>query len=172
MAFLNTRGTLVRDRLDFFETSNCWGFVYGNTAGGPTYMYLINNATTALQLDVYAVQWFSSTPQPWELGCHAPVDTITPIIPTDVQVHSIQPDLPQPLGLVGMASAISPDIPLRILHQSGGATSGAVDIGYSSPHIVLPPKWVFSVSTIVSGACECSFTVFYQAVLDNVPPAQ
>jgi hypothetical protein len=172
MAQLNTRGTFVRDRLDFYEQSNCWGFVYGSVNGGGISAYLINNGAGNLQLDIYGIQWFSSTPEPWDVAVHHPVQLITPVTPIDAQIHCIQPDLPMPVGVVGMASAFTPDIYHIVLHQSGGATSGTLDIGYASPHIVLPPGWLFSVSSTVTGLCELSMTVFYQMVLDNIPPVQ
>jgi len=172
MAYLNTRGTLVRSRLDFYETSNCWAFVYGTATASGISAYILNNASAATQLDVYGVQWFSSTPQPWDVAVHQPVQAILPLTPGEIEVHTIQPDLPAPVGVVGLASGYVADVYYRVLRQSGGATSGQIDLGYDSPHIVLPPGWLFSVSTYVSGTCELSMTVFYQIVLDNVPPAQ
>src|SRR5215472_9763882 len=120
MAYLNTRGTLTRSRLDFYETSNCWAFVNGNVAGGQIAAYLLNNAATAMQVDVYGMRWASSTAQPWAVTVRQPVQTITPITPTYSEVHCIQPDLPMPLGIVGLASAFNPDVHYFVLIQSGG----------------------------------------------------
>src|SRR5262245_11942290 len=111
MAYLNTRGTLTRNRLDFYESSNCWGFVNGSAPGGTLYAYLLNNAASALQLDVYGIKWFSSTPQVWVLQVFQPVQTISPVTPGEIEIHSIQPDLPMPLGVVGMASDFTPRLP-------------------------------------------------------------
>jgi len=172
MAYLNTRGTLTRSRLDFYETSNCWAFVLGTVGSGTVSAYLLNNAATALQLDVYGMRWFSSTPEVWDVAVHQPVQTITPITPTRIDVHTIQPDLAMPLGVVGLASLYTPDVYYYVMHQSGGAQSGELELGYGTPHIVLPPGWLISVSAAIAGTCELSVTFFFQQVLDNVPPAQ
>jgi hypothetical protein len=171
MAQLNTRGTMVRNRFDFYESSDCWGFVFGSVVSGPICAYLVNNASVAAQLDVYGVTWFSSTAQPWDVTVRAPSQTVTPIAPTESQLHSIQPDQPAPLGAVGLCSAFNPDVFYRLMRQSGGATSGSIDLGYGAAHTVLPPGWFLVISASVGAATELSATFFYQIVVDNVAPA-
>jgi hypothetical protein len=172
MAQLNTRGTLVRNRFDFYEHSNCWGFVLGNVPNGGIYAYLLNNASSPLQLDVYGMKWFSSAPETWELTVRQPVQAITPITPAWSEIHSIQPDLPMPLGFIGLANNFNPTATYFVMRQSGGATSGQLDIGYATPYIVLPPGWLIVIGATATSAVELSVTFFYQQVLDNVAQAR
>jgi hypothetical protein len=172
MAQLNTRGTLTRSRLDFYEHSNCWGFVLGNVPNGGIYAYLVNNASSSLQLDVYGMKWFSSVAETWEVTVRQPVQGITPITPAWSEIHAIQPDLPMPLGVIGLASNFIPSATYYVMRQSGGATSGELEIGYRTPHIVLPPGWLIVIGATAAAAVELSVTFFFQQVLDNIPPAQ
>jgi hypothetical protein len=172
MAYLNTRGTLTRSRLDFYETSNCWGFVSGSLGTGSLGAYLLNNATTNLQLDIYGVRWFSSTPEVWSVSLVQPVQTISPVMPDETFIHCMQPDLPAPVGLVGLANALDPLVYYRMLLTQNPATEGEIELGYGTPHAVLPPGWIMLVSTTATGNYKMSATFFFQQVLDNVPPAQ
>jgi len=172
MALLNTRGTLVRDRLDFFETSNAWAFVFGSVASGAFAAFLNNNSTGHTQLDVYGMLWFSSIAQVWDVTLHPPIQTFTPVTPTESMILCIQPDLPAPAGFIGLASAFNSPSYYRILRQSGGAQSGTLDLGYGTAHTVLPPGWSLVLSTTATAAVELSVTFYYQQVTDNVAQAK
>jgi hypothetical protein len=140
--------------------------------GGSFSAYLLNNSPGPAQLDVYGVQWFSSSAQTWNMFIVPSVVSVTPITPYAAEVHPIQPDLPTPPGIVGLASAYNPSIAYNVLRQSGGATSGELDLGYSTPHITLPPNWALVLGANVTGQCELSVTFFYQQMSDIVGPAR
>ena len=172
MAQLASRGVFSRNRLDFYESSNCWAFTYGMVVSGSLSAYLLNNSSAAAQLDVYGVQWFSSSAQVWNMYIVPAVQTVTPISSYAAEIHPIQPDLPAPPGVVGLASAYNPSTAFMVLRQSGGAMSGSLDLGYWTPHITLPPTWALVLGANVTAQCELSVTFFYQQVSDLVMPAR
>ena len=171
MANLNTRGTLVRTRFDFYESSNVWGCVVAAASTGNLYAYLSNNASASLQLDIYGLQWFSTVPQAWQVMLMPSIQTVTPITPVTIALLNIQPDLPAPVGVIGAASAFTPGGSYLVMKQEGGAQSGSLDLGYGTAHATLPPGWSIVVGAGVTAATELSFTVFYQQILDNVAPS-
>jgi hypothetical protein len=171
MANLNTRGTLTRNRWDYYESSNVWAFIYGTVASGPIYAYLFNNATAQTQLDVYMLSWSASLATLWDVALYPPQQTVTPLTPAESELHTVQPDAAAPTGAVGMAIAIATSTLYRIDHRSDSPQAVTINLGTSSPFITLPPGWILAVSGSPPSECELSMTVWYQQVLDNVAPA-
>lgn len=171
MASLNSRGTLTRGRWDFFEHSNGWASVYGSVVSGGIGAYFANNSTATMQLDIYALYWFASVATTWSVVLFPPPLIVTPFAPTDIEIHSSQPDRGQLAGVLGMYSASAS--PFFTIHRiSNSQTSGVLQPVAGEPFIALPPNWAIGVGGFGgSNPIEISLNVWYQEVIDNIRPA-
>lgn len=171
MAQLNSRGTLTRNRWDYFEHSNGWASVYGSVPSGLISAYFANNSTGTMQLDIYRVEWFASVPAAWGIALIPPPLIVTPITPTDIEIHSAQPDRGAPAGICGMYSAFASPF-YQIQRNSNQASSGSLAPIAGVPFITLPPGWIIAVGgNPGANPCELSMNVWFQEIIDNVPPA-
>jgi len=171
MAQLNSRGTLTRGRWDYFEHSNGWASVFGSVASGGIGAYFANNSTATMQLDIYALYWFASVSSPWNIALFPPPLVVTPLAPTDIEIHSSQPDRAQLAGVCGMYSASASPF-FAIQRYSNSTSSGVLQPVAGEPFIVLPPNWAIAVGG-GGGAnpIELSMNVWYQEIVDNISPA-
>ena len=171
MARLNSRGTLTRGRWDFFEHSNGWASVFGSVTSGGINAFFANNSTATLQIDVYNLTWFASIPLVWNVFILIPPLVLTEIPPTEIEVHACQLDAGTPPGICGMFNANSSPS-FTIQRVSNATTSGIIEPVAGQPFITLPPGWAIGVGGgAVTNPCEISLNVWFQPVLDNVPPA-
>lgn len=172
MARLNSRGTLTRNRWDFFERTNGWASVWGSVTTGGIGCYYANNSTGTMQVDIYNVTWFASVPAPWNLLLFSPPLVFTPVTPTEIEIRPIQPDGAQPAGVCGMYSARGSTF-FTIQRISNNQPSGIVAPVSGVPFVTLPPGWAIGVDSFsTSNPIELSMNVWFQEVLDNVAPAQ
>lgn len=171
MAQLVSRGTLTRGRWDYFEHSNGWASVYGSTATGAIGAYYANNASGTLQVDIYSLFWACSVSSTWQVQLLPPPLILTAITPTDTEIHACQPDAAQPVGSVGMFSAYGG--PFFTIFRGSNSVSGQFFNPVANyPFVTLPPGWAISVGGVGgSGTVEMSMNVWFQPMLDNVPPA-
>ena len=171
MAQLNSRGTQTRSRWDYFEHSNGIAFVYGSVTSGGIGAYFINNSTGATAIDVYTLDWFTSVAGLWALSLFPPGTTITPLPILESNVFCLAPDVATPPGQVGMLIVPSPTY-RTFIRYSNNSNGGQVAPISGSYFATLPPGWAIAIGGPGSpNPCELSMTVWYQYVLDNVPPA-
>jgi hypothetical protein len=172
MAQLNSRGTLTRGRWDFFEHSNGWASVLGSVVSGFINAYFANNSTATLAIDIYNLTWFASVAQPWRIFILVPPLVLTPITPDEVEVHACQLDAATPPGICGMFSA-NTSAYFTVQRISNAITNGIIEPVAGEPFITLPPGWAIGVGGDAgSNPCELSLSVWFQPVLDNIPPAR
>ena len=171
MAQLNSRGTLTRGRWDYFEHSNGWASVYGSTTTGLIGAYFANNSTATMQLDIYHLAWFASITAIWGIVLLPPPQILTTIVPTEIQIHAQQPDKATPPGTCGIYSGIGSQY-YTIQRVSNSTQSGTLAPVAGEPFITLPPMWAIAVQAQPgTNPIELSLNVWFQEVLDNVPPA-
>ena len=171
MARLNSRGTMTRSRWDFFEHSNGWASVYGSVTSGGINAYFANNSTATLQIDIYNFTWFASVALVWNVFILIPPLVLTPIPPTEIEVHACQLDAAAPPGVCGMFNAnASPSFTIQRI--SNATTSGIIEPVAGQPFITLPPSYAIGVGGgPATNPTELALNVWFQPVLDNIPPA-
>ena len=171
MAQLNTRGTLTRNRWDYFEHSNGVASIYGSVTSGGIGAYFANNSSGATAIDVYTLNWSASVAGVWNIILMLPPIVLTAIAPTESHVFALAPDVATPPGIVGMYSLLASPYQTFVRYSAGSSGAQMAPI-MSSYFATLPPGWAISISgPNGSNPCELSLTVWYQYVTDNIAPA-
>jgi hypothetical protein len=172
MAQLNSRGTLTRARWDYFEHSNGVSLVYGTVPSGPIGAYFANNSAGATAIDIYTVNWSASVSGLWAITLLSPPLVLTPLAPSESHIFALASDLAAPPGINGMWTAVAGAFQTYIRYS---ATSSGAQVApiMGSYFATLPPGWAISIGGAgSSNPCELAMTVWYQYVLDNIPPAR
>jgi hypothetical protein len=171
MAQLNSRGTMVRNRWDFFERTNGFAFIYGSVPSGPVGAYFANNSQGALQLDIFNLTWAASVVTVVEVAFLLPPLVLVPVGVTESFIHPLQPDSATPAGAVGMFSTFS-SVYWTIQRYSNGANYDEISPIPTSYWLTLPPQWAVAAwSNDQPATNEFSMTIWYQEVRDNISPA-
>lgn len=171
MAQLNSRGTMIRNRWDYFERSNGFAFIYGAVASGPVGAYFANNSAGATNLDIFNLTWSASVTTIVEVAFLLPPLILVPVTATESFIHPLLPDSAKPPGVVGMFSTFS-SVYWTIVRYSNTSNQDEMVPIPGSYFVTLPPSWALAVWTAPqANPAEFSMTVWYQEVLDNVPPA-
>jgi hypothetical protein len=172
MAQLNSRGTLMRARWDYFEHSNGVSSIYGSVPSGFIGCYFANNSAGATAIDIYTVNWTASVAGPYYLTLLLPPLVLTPLTPTESHLFALAPQTATPPGINGMFTANAGAYQTFIRYAA--ATTGAqVAPIMGSYFATLPPGWAISINGLgSSNPTELAMTVWYQYVTDNISPAQ
>lgn len=171
MAQLNSRGTMIRSRWDFFERSDGFAHVHG-TGTGPLFgAYFANNSSGATNLDIFNLTWSASVTGIVEVAFFVPPIIVVPLAPTESFIHPLLPDSAQPPGVLGMFTNFT-SVYWTIVRYSNGANQDEMTPIPGSYFCTLPPSWAIAVWTPApSSPAEFSMTVWYQEMLDNISPA-
>jgi len=171
MAQLNSRGTLTRNRWDYFEHSNGVSEIYGSVASGAIGCYFANNSSGATAVDIYTINWSASVAGLFWIALLMPPLTVVPLVPTESNIFALAPDVAIPPGINGMFTGISSPGRTYIRYSAGSSGAQLAPI-MGSYFATLPPGWAISISTPGSAnPVELAMTVWYQYVTDNISPA-
>lgn len=171
MAQLNTRGTLTRNRWDFFEHSNGVSSIYGSVTSGAIGAYFANNSSGATAIDIYTINWAASVAGVWGIYLLLPPLVLTALAPTESHIFALAPDVATPPGVNGMFTLVASPYQtfIRYSNNINGVQTAPIMGSYFA---TLPPGWAIAVSGPGSAnPCELSMTVWYQYVTDNIAPA-
>jgi hypothetical protein len=172
MAQLNSRGTMIRGRWDFFEQSDGFSFIYGSVPSGLIGAYLANNSSGAAMLDIYNFTWSASQAATWELAYLVPPLVLTPLVPSEQFIHPLNALSAAPPGFTGMYSN-NAGVYWTIKRYSQPSTGENFAPIAQSYFVTLQPGWAIAIAAIpASGPTELSLTVWYQEVTDNIAPAK
>jgi hypothetical protein len=171
VAQLVSRGTLVRNRWDFYEASDYITTIIGiPIAGNPTILFL-QNISTGVELDVYRVAWSQATPAGVVMILAPPPLALT--LGTNGGTYSvgITPTAPGPGVNAGVA--ISTGQPTFFVLEQWQNNPGAAEVQLANggAFVTLPPLWALYVQQIASGTGNFNAVFHYQQVLDLVAPA-
>ena len=170
-AKLDSRGTLARNRWDFFEGAGAWGYVNG-VAGNTTnsWIVLFNNGMAGVNLDVWYAS-FSTTPAApivWATANPGVVAQWT--FPTPIPANAVQLNQSAPPGVVGIAVIPFLAILQTIRDRVDSPSFDELKLGFDGPFVTVPPGYAL-VATVAAPNQTASATFFYQAVLDQSVPA-
>ena len=171
MAQLNSRGTLTRNRWDYFEHSNGVASVFGSVVSGTIGCYFANNSSGATAIDIYTLNWAASVTGVWQISLLPPPLILTPLTPIESHIFALASDVAQPPGLTGMFSAFASTFETYIRYSNSSSGDELSPIA-GSFFATLPPGWAISVGGVSStNPVELAMTVWYQYVTDNIAPA-
>ena len=171
MAQLNSRGTLTRNRWDYFEHSNGVASIFGSVVSGTVGCYFANNSSGATAIDIYTLNWAASVPGVWQISLLLPPLILTPLAPSESHIFALAADVAQPPGVIGMFTAVASPFQTYIRYSNGIGGDELSPIA-GSYFATLPPGWAISLGGVSSmNPIEASMTVWYQYVTDNIAPA-
>jgi hypothetical protein len=171
VAQLVSRGTLTRNRWDFFESGDAFANITAVTVATGTRLLFLTNNVPQVQFDIYRV----------DFACASATSGVaiqvlqpnTPLVDQGGGVHSqayLQVDQGTPAGQIGIALSPVELINYYLYYRPDALTAFSFEL-YAGPLVSLPPNFAIAVNVTSTPNLLCGVTFWYQQVLDLLPPA-